>query len=68
VPDTAEDERTEKVKDEDGRNGGGGRRVLSHGVVDGTKFAEGYKYIMQLNNRMKYWVWASGDVPDGKGA
>ena len=66
VPDTAEDEGTEKVGD--GRNGGGGRRVLTHGVVDGTKFAAGYKYIMQLNNRMKYWVWASGDVPDGEGA
>jgi len=66
VPGTAEDEGTEKVGD--GRNGGGGRRVLTHGVVDGTKFAAGYKYIMQLNNRMKYWVWASGDVPDGEGA
>ena len=48
--------------------GGGGRRVLSHGVVDGTYFAEGYKYVMQLNNRMKYWVWKSGPVPDGEGA
>jgi GH25 family lysozyme M1 (1,4-beta-N-acetylmuramidase) len=48
--------------------GDGGRRVLTHGVVDGTYFAEGYKYVMQLNNRMKYWVWKSGPVPDGEGA
>jgi lysozyme len=48
--------------------GGGGRRVLSHGVVDGTNFARGYKYVMQLNNHMKYWVWSSGPVPDGEGA
>jgi len=48
--------------------GDGGRRVLTHGVIDGTYFAEGYKYFMQLNNGMKYWVWASGPVPDGEGA
>ena len=49
-------------------NGGGGRKVLTHGVVDGTYFAEGYKYVMQLNDRMKYWVWSHGPVPDGEGA
>jgi GH25 family lysozyme M1 (1,4-beta-N-acetylmuramidase) len=48
--------------------GGGGRRVLAHGVIDGTYFAVGFKYVMQLNNRMKYWVWSSGPVPDGEGA
>src|SRR5215211_4956944 len=48
--------------------GGGGKRVLTHGVIDGTNFAQGYKYVMQLNNRMKYWVWSSGSVPDGEGA
>jgi GH25 family lysozyme M1 (1,4-beta-N-acetylmuramidase) len=57
----------------DGETRGGGtrdgkRRVLTHGVIDGTNFAEGYKYVMQLNNRMKYWVWSSGPVPDGEGA
>lgn len=62
----ADDEGTEEVGD--GRAGGGGKRVLSHGVVDGTKFAAGYKYVTQLNNRMKYWVWASGHVPEGEGA
>jgi len=24
--------------------------------------------VMQLNNRMKYWVWAGGHVPEGEGA
>jgi GH25 family lysozyme M1 (1,4-beta-N-acetylmuramidase) len=53
----------------DGRTGdGGGKRMLTHGVIDGTYFAEGFKYVMQLNNRMKYWVWSSGPVPDGEGA
>src|SRR5215216_3889339 len=52
----------------DGGVEGGGKRVLTHGVIDGTNFAQGYKYIMQLNNRMKYWVWSSGPVPDGEGA
>jgi len=54
-----------------GTKGGGTRdrkRVLTHGVVDGTNFAEGYKYVMQLIDRMKYWVWSSGPVPDGEGA
>jgi hypothetical protein len=36
--------------------------------VDGTNFARGFKYAMQLNNHMKYWVWTSGSVPDGEGA
>lgn len=63
-----DDDGKEDVGDGDGRTGEAGRRVLTHGVVDGTKFAAGYKYIMQLNNCMKYWVWASGDVPDGEGA
>ena len=48
--------------------GDDGRRVLTHGVIDGTFFAEGFKYVMQLNGRMKYWVWSSGPVPDGEGA
>jgi GH25 family lysozyme M1 (1,4-beta-N-acetylmuramidase) len=64
-PTIADGEGTEEVGD--GRTGGG-KRVLTHGVVDGTKFAAGYKYAMQLNNRMKYWVWASGHVPEGEGA
>ncbi|HET7272798.1 MAG TPA: hypothetical protein VFI90_17130, partial [Rubrobacter sp.] len=49
-------------------NGGGGRKILAHGVIDGTNFARGFKYVMQLNNHMKYWVWSSGPVPDGEGA
>src|SRR5215207_9997405 len=48
--------------------GDGGKRVLTHGVIDGTYFAEGFKFVMQLNDRMKYWVWSSGPVPDGEGA
>jgi len=44
------------------------KKLLSHGVVDGTNFARGFKYVMQLNNHMKYWVWTSGPVPDGEGA
>jgi GH25 family lysozyme M1 (1,4-beta-N-acetylmuramidase) len=64
-PTIADDEGTEEVGD--GRTGGG-KRALTHGVVDGTRFAEGYKYAMQLNNRMRYWVWASGHVPEGEGA
>lgn len=63
-----DDEGQRDVGDGARRTGRGGKRVLSHGVVDGTNFALGYKYMMQLNNRMKYWVWASGDVPDGEGA
>ena len=42
--------------------------MLTHGVIDGTNFARGYKYIMHLNDHMKYWVWTSGPVPDGEGA
>jgi GH25 family lysozyme M1 (1,4-beta-N-acetylmuramidase) len=49
-----------------GRNGGNKR--LAHGVRDGTNFARGFKYVMQLNNRMKYWVWTGGNVPEGEGA
>lgn len=67
-PGAAAYEETDDMGDGVGRPGGGGRKVLSHGVVDGTKFAMGYKYIMQLNDRMKYWVWTSGNVPDGEGA
>jgi GH25 family lysozyme M1 (1,4-beta-N-acetylmuramidase) len=52
-----------------GRRGGARRRkLLAHGVVDGTRFALGFKYVMQLNNHMKYWVWTHGPVPDGEGA
>lgn len=51
-----------------GGNGGDGKKLLAHGVIDGTNFARGFKYVMQLNNRMKYWVWSSGPVPDGEGA
>jgi GH25 family lysozyme M1 (1,4-beta-N-acetylmuramidase) len=51
-----------------GRRGGARRKLLDHGVVDGTHFALGFKYVMQLNDHMKYWVWTSGPVPDGEGA
>jgi GH25 family lysozyme M1 (1,4-beta-N-acetylmuramidase) len=47
---------------------GGSKSMLTHGVMDGTNFARGFKYVMQLNNHMKYWVWSSGPVPDGEGA
>jgi GH25 family lysozyme M1 (1,4-beta-N-acetylmuramidase) len=51
-----------------GGNGGGAKKILAHGVIDGTNFARGFKYAMQLNNHMKYWVWSHGPVPDGEGA
>jgi GH25 family lysozyme M1 (1,4-beta-N-acetylmuramidase) len=47
---------------------GGNKRMLTHRVIDGTNFAQGYKYVMQLNDRTNYWVWSSGPVPDGEGA
>lgn len=62
------DERAGDGRIEVGRAGNGRGRTLSHGVVDGTMFAEGYKYVMQLNGRMNYWVWTNGPVPDGEGA
>ena len=68
VPGATEKGEIKDMGDGAQRLGGVGRKVLSHGVVDGTKFAMGYKYVMKLNNHMKYWVWASGDVPDGEGA
>ncbi len=66
--------RDEHERHEGGGNGhkrrqsGGKKKVLSHGVVDGTNFARGFEYVMQLNNHMKYWVWTHGPVPDGEGA
>src|SRR5215210_2030134 len=64
-PAIAADEGEEVVGD--GRTGGG-EKVLTHGVVDGTKFAAGYKYLMQLNDRMKYRARSSAHVPEGEGA
>jgi GH25 family lysozyme M1 (1,4-beta-N-acetylmuramidase) len=65
----AEDEQPEHEGAGHGTNGGGGRKkILAHGVVDGTNFARGFKYVMQLNNHMKYWVWTGGNVPEGEGA
>jgi predicted chitinase len=43
-------------------------KLLGHGVVDGTNFAKGHKYVMPLVGHMKYWVWVSGGVPEGEGA
>jgi GH25 family lysozyme M1 (1,4-beta-N-acetylmuramidase) len=73
-----ERDRHEHGRDDREEHGGGGagherrrgarRKLLEHGVVDGTRFALGFKYVMQLNNHMKYWVWSSGSVPDGEGA
>jgi GH25 family lysozyme M1 (1,4-beta-N-acetylmuramidase) len=72
------DDREDHDRDDREEHGGGGdghrrrggtrKKVLSHGVVDGTNFARGFKYVMQVNNHMKYWVWSSGPVPDGEGA
>ena len=64
---TGAKERERAGHGDDGRNGGG-REVLSHGVVDGTNFAKGYKYVTRLVDHMKYWVWTDGPVPDGEGA
>lgn len=43
-----------------------GGEVISHGVVDGTNFAKGYKVALQLLGR-QYWTWYSGIVPSGEG-
>ncbi len=51
-----------------GQDRGGGRELMPHGVVDGTNFARGYKYVRHLINNMKYWVWTHGNVPEGEGA
>jgi hypothetical protein len=42
--------------------------MLTHGVIEGTNFAKGFEYTLELNDRMRYWVWVSGNVPDGEGA